>query len=415
MTMTEETTSVTPAAEDLPLIISVDDHIMEPQTLWQEQLPPSLRDRGPKVVRKKVKVEFVGGHFNLIDNVGDDGVDCDVWYFDDLVSPVGLLHAAAGYAPEDQENRPATYDDFRPGTWNQTDRLKDMDLNHVEISINYPNTFPRFAGQGFAEREDKELALECLRIYNDWMIDDWCAGEGKGRLIPLTLIPLWDPHLAAEEVRRCAAKGSATIAFSENPSKLGFPTFYSGDWDPMFKACEETNTTISMHIGSSSSLPTSSPDAPLALSMALSSQNAQASITDLVFSGTLSRFPDLKFAYAESQAGWIPYHLERMDSVAREARAAGIDLDDKPSNIVKGQIFTAIFEDTAGLKYRHDVGLEHILFEADYPHTDGTFPHTRKHIHEAMEIAGMNADECYAVLRGNAIKAYGLDRFGITE
>lgn len=415
MTMTDEHNSVTPAAEDLPLIISVDDHIMEPQTLWQEQLPPSLRDRGPKVVRKKVQVEFVGGHFNLIENVGDDGVECDVWYFDDLVSPVGLLHAAAGYAPEDQENRPATYDDFRPGTWNQTERLKDMDLNHVEISINYPNTFPRFAGQGFAEREDKELAFECLKIYNDWMIDDWCSGAGKGRLIPLTLIPLWDPELAAEEVRRCAAKGSATIAFSENPSKLGFPTFYSGEWDPMFKACEETNTTISMHIGSSSSLPTSSPDAPLALSMALSSQNAQASISDLVFSGTLSRFPDLKFAYAESQAGWIPYHLERMDSVAREARAAGVQLDDKPSNIVKGQIFTAIFEDTIGLKYRHDVGLEHILFEADYPHTDGTFPHTRKMIHEEMSIAGMNAEECYAVLRGNAIKAYGLDRFGITE
>lgn len=415
MTTTEANTSVTPAAEDLPLIISVDDHIMEPQTLWQEQLPPSMRDRGPKVVREKVKVEFVGGHFKLLQDVGDDGVDCDVWYFDDLVSPVGLLHAAAGYAPEDQENRPATYDDFRPGTWNQSDRLKDMDLNHVEVSINYPNTFPRFAGQGFAEREDKELALECLKIYNDWMIDDWCSGAGKGRLIPLTLIPLWDPELAAEEVRRCAAKGAATIAFSENPSKLGFPTFYSGEWDPMFKACEETNTTISMHIGSSSSLPTSSPDAPLALSMALSSQNAQASISDLVFSGTLSRFPDLKFAYAESQAGWIPYHLERMDSVAREARAAGVELDDKPSNIVKGQIFTAIFEDTIGLKYRHDVGLEHILFEADYPHTDGTFPHTRKMIHEAMAIAGMDADECYAVLRGNAINAYGLDRFGITE
>lgn len=415
MTMTEASTSVTPAEEDLPLIISVDDHIMEPQTLWQEQLAPSMRDRGPKVERKKVKVEFVGGHFKLLKDVGDDGIDCDVWYFDDLESPVGLLHAAAGYAPEDQENRPATYDDFRPGTWNQTDRLKDMDLNHVEISINYPNTFPRFAGQGFAERADKELALECLKIYNDWMIDDWCGGAGKGRLIPLTLIPLWDPQLAADEVRRCAAKGSATIAFSENPSKLGFPTFYSGEWDPMFKACEETNTTISMHIGSSSSLPTTSPDAPLALSMALSSQNAQASISDLVFSGTLTRFPDLKFAYAESQAGWIPYHLDRMDSVAGDARAAGVEVASKPSDMVKGSIFTAIFDDTSGLKYRNDVGMEHILFEVDYPHTDGTFPNSRKGIHEAMEIAQMDADECYALLRGNAIKAYGLDRFGITE
>src|SRR5690606_23165895 len=154
-------------------------------------------------------------------------------------------------------------EDFRPGTYDKTERLKDMDINHVEAAINYPNLFPRFAGQGFAERGDKELALACLRIYNDWMIDEWCAGEAYGRLIPLTVVPLWDPQLAAEEVRRCAAKGSHAIAFSENPSKLGFATMYSGEWDVLWQACEETETTVSMHIGSSSSMPTTSPDAPL--------------------------------------------------------------------------------------------------------------------------------------------------------
>lgn len=93
---------------------------------------------------------------------------------------------------------------------------------------------------------------------------------------------------------------------------------HSGKWDVLWDACLETNTTVSMHIGSSSSMPTTSPDAPLAVTMALSSQNAQASVTDLVFSGTLSRFPGLKFVYAESQAGWMPYHWERMDVVAKE-------------------------------------------------------------------------------------------------
>lgn len=418
MTMLEESTSVTPAVEDLPLIISVDDHILEPRTLWQEQLPASLRDRGPRVVREKVSVEFIGGKFSMNRN-DPNGRECDVWLFDDLATPTGLLHAAGGLPLEEQENVPAIYEDFRPGTYDRTARLLDMDLNHVEAAINYPNIFPRFAGQGFAEREDKEFAYQCLKIYNDWMIEDWCGGEARGRLIPLTLIPLWDPTLAAEEVRRCAAKGSYTIAFSENPSKLGFDSMHSGKWDVLWDACLETNTTVSMHIGSSSSMPTTSPDAPLAVTMALSSQNAQASVTDLVFSGTLSRFPGLKFVYAESQAGWMPYHWERMDVVAKEGVSAGVTLADLggvlPSEIVKGHIFTAIFDDQTGLKYRDDIGMEHILFETDYPHTDGTFPESRNVVHELCETANMNAEECHALLRGNAIKCYGLERFGINH
>ena len=142
-----------------------------------------------------------------------------------------------GFSREEQRNVAAIYEDFRPGTYDKKARLVDMDENHVEVAINYPNTFPRFAGQGFAERPDKDLALACIRIYNDWMIDEWCGGDAKGRLVPLTLVPLWDPVLAAAEVRRCAAKGSHAIAFSENPSKLGFASLYSGDWDPLWDAC----------------------------------------------------------------------------------------------------------------------------------------------------------------------------------
>ncbi|MCB1002865.1 MAG: amidohydrolase, partial [Acidimicrobiales bacterium] len=155
----------TPAEADLPLIISVDDHVMEPKDLWQRELPASLRDRGPRVVRERVKLEFTGGHYGFTRGA-PDGDWCDVWLFDDLVTPTGLLHAPAGMPREEQRNVPATYDDFRPGTYDQAARLADMDLNHVEAAINYPNIFPRFAGQGFLERADKDLALACLRIYN---------------------------------------------------------------------------------------------------------------------------------------------------------------------------------------------------------------------------------------------------------
>lgn len=405
--------SVTPAPEDLPKIISVDDHILEPRELWQEMLPAGLKERGPRVSREKLKLNFVGGHYGFERGV-EDGHWCDLWLYEDLVLPTGLLHAAAGFSPEEQQNIPAVYEDFRPGTYDRDARLEDMTLNHVEVAINYPNTFPRFAGQGFAEREDKDLALQCLQIYNDWMIEEWCGGAGKGRLIPMTLVPLWDPQLAAAEVKRCAEKGSYAIAFSENPSKLGFSSLYTGDWDELWAVCQETDTTVSMHIGSSSQMPSTSPDAPLATTMALSSINAQGSLCDWVFSGSLERFPKLKIAFAESQIGWMPYQLERMDVVWHDD-VGGIELAEPPSSYVKGRVWGCVFDDEHGLKSRDAVGLEHILFETDYPHTDGTFPESRKVAHRLCEGAGMDADECYQFLRGNAIRAYGMERFGITE
>jgi predicted TIM-barrel fold metal-dependent hydrolase len=403
---------VTPAEEDLPNMISVDDHVMEPKELWQEQLPASLRERGPRTVREKVKLSFKGGHYGFERNA-EDGQWCDVWLFDDLVTPTGLLHAPAGVPRDEQRNIPAVYEDFRDGTWDQTARLADMDLNHVDAAINYPNIFPRFAGQGFLERSDKDLALACLRIYNDWMIDDWCAGAGKGRLIPLTLVPLWDPALAAEEVRRCAAKGIYAIAFSENVAKLGQPSLYTGAWDVLWEACQETDTSVSMHIGSSSSMPTTSDDAPLATSMSMYAQNAQGSLCDWVFSGSLERFPELTIAYAESQVGWMPFQLERMDAVWRDGRGDVDNVKTLPSEQVKGRVYGCVFDDLHGLINRDAVGTDHILWETDYPHSDGTFPHSRKIAHELFTAAGMNAQECRMVLRSNAVKAYGRDRYGV--
>ena len=400
---------LTPAEHELPNMISVDDHVMEPKELWQEQLPPSLRERGPRTVRERVKLSFKGGHYGFERDVAD-GDWCDVWLFDDLVTPTGLLHAPAGVPREEQRNIPAVYEDFRDGTWDQTARLADMDLNHVDAAINYPNIFPRFAGQGFLERADKELALACLRIYNDWMIDDWCAGAGRGRLIPLTLVPLWDPLLAAEEVRRCAAKGSFAIAFSENVAKLGQPSLYSGAWDVLWEACRESDTSVSMHIGSSSSMPTTSDDAPLATSMSMYAQNAQGSLCDWVFSGSLERFPDLTIAFAESQVGWMPYVIERCDRVFQQSSGwskINPSVTELPSSYVPGRVYGCFFDDMVGIETRDLIGVTQLLFETDYPHQDSTWPHTPEVV--ARIAARVSPAELEMMMRTNAIELLSLD------
>ena len=114
---------------------------------------------------------------------------------------------------------PITYDEMRPGCYEPKARLEDMDINWVEASLSFP-TFPRFCGQTFLEAKDRELAEACVYAYNDWMVEEWC-GDSGGRLIPLTLIPLWDADLAAAEVRRNAARGVRAVCFSEIPPHLG--------------------------------------------------------------------------------------------------------------------------------------------------------------------------------------------------
>ena len=397
---------------EIPKIISVDDHVVEPPEMWSSRLPSKYQDVGPRIIRERG---------SIIPGTGDpwhpspDGEWADVWYYEDKMAPVNRLSAAIGMG--DLGFGAATFDEIRPGTWKQKERLEDMTANHVDVSICFPNILPRFCGQTFMEAQDKDLALLCVQAYNDWMIDEWCAGDGAGRLIPLTLVPLWDPQLAAAEVRRCAGKGSHAIAFSENPAPLGLPSIHSGAWDPVFAACEETESVVCMHIGSSSTMPKTSEDAPFIITSVLTFQNAMGSLIDFVFSGTLARFPGLVIAYSEGQVGWMPYVMERMDKLweQRVDNDFGTSLPDLPTSYLEGRVYGCIFDDESGLAARDRIGMDRITFEVDSPHADSTFPDTEKIATEICTKAGLTDAEVYQLMRGNAIKAFGLGRWGITS
>ena len=141
---------------------------------------PRPRPRASSATR--AVFHFEGGNFTFEKGV-EGGEPCDWWLYDDLVYPFPKLSAAVGFPELDVT--PTTFDEIRPGCWKQPERLADMDTNHTEASICFPNTLPRFCGQTFYERADHDLALLCVQAYNDWVIDEWCAGDGKGRLIPL--------------------------------------------------------------------------------------------------------------------------------------------------------------------------------------------------------------------------------------
>jgi predicted TIM-barrel fold metal-dependent hydrolase len=285
-----------------------------------------------------------------------------------------------------------------------------MDRNWTEASLCFPN-FPRFCGQTFLEAKDRDLALLCVQAYNDWMVEEWCAPSG-GRLIPLCLVPLWDATLAADEIRRNAARGVRAVAFSEIPPYLGLPSIHSGYWDPFFAACSETSTVVNLHIGSGTKMPSTSPDAPLGVQVTIGFGNCMNSLADFLFSGKLAQFPGLKLSYAEGQIGWIPYLLERADDVWHQHRAwigggPRTASSEPPSTYYYRQVYGCFFRDRHGLASLDACGEDNVMFEVDYPHSDSTWPDTKA---VALDImAGLPDATVTKLVRTNAIKLLGLD------
>jgi predicted TIM-barrel fold metal-dependent hydrolase len=400
----------------VPRLISVDDHVVEPPDLWWSRLPAKRREQGPHVRRERgVLRDPRKGPWDV---GADGGVWADVWYYDDMVHPLLRGLAQSGFL-DDETSRPITYDEVMPATYQREARLAVLDENHTDASMCFPN-IARFCGQIFLERKDKDVALLSLQAYNDWMIDDWCGSERPARLVPLTLVPLWDADLAAAEVRRCAAKGSHSITFPEGPPALGLPSVFSSYWDPLFTACEETDTVINMHVGSSSRQLSSAADAPVDMGICLLFVNSELAFTDWLYSGVLQDFPDLRIVLSEGQVGWMPFMMQRIDGVWRKTNHneghGGRRAKQLPSSVVPGHVFGCIYDDVRGLIDRDAVGIEQIMLETDYPHVDSTYPNSAKVTSEMAAAAGLDDDELRMIARDNAIRVYGLDRyFGITS
>ena len=408
------------AKRDLPKIISVDDHVVEPPHVWQTWLPQKWRERGPRVERG------TWGDFRLKPGAVyeqeqvEGGTPGDYWVYDGKIIYVQKrfvaipLDATPGgdiskFDRTVMDMVAMTYDEMRPGCYDPKERKKDLELAWVDGSLPFP-TFPRFCGQTFLEGDDKELGLACIQAYNDWMVEEWC-GDSDGVNIPLILLPMWDAELSKREALRNAKRGVHAACFSEIPTHLGLPSIHTGWWDPLFETCNDTGITLCMHIGSSSKMPIASPDAPAGVAGVLQFNNSMASLADWLYSGVLVRYPTLKLAYSEGQIGWIPYALERADTIWEQHDAwihAKERIPEPPSSYYWGRIFGCFTSDQHGLDNLDAVGINNVCFETDYPHTDTTWPDTYAFIEKFC--ANLTDEQAYKILRGNAIKMLELDR-----
>lgn len=381
------------------LLISVDDHVIEPPTLWTDRAAGAERDRVPHVVE-------------------EDGAS--IWEYEDVRIPIPGLFVQAGRPEAEIVPELMSYERMRPSYYDPAERAKDMDADGVLASLCFP-TIPRYCGQTFLEAKDRELALRCLRAYNDWMVDDW-AGGAPGRFIPLVIVPLWDPALAAAEVRRCADKGAKAVAFSENPAKLGLPSIHAKErhWDPFLAAVDETQLPLCIHFGSSSMVPNTSDDAPIYVSALLSPLNLVYATADWLFSGQLERYPNLKLCLSEGGIGWIPYVLERAAYVIEHMGWArrydpydyshrerdGLGPAATPLELFRDHIFGCFIDDPIGIRNLDAIGVDNVMIETDYPHGDGTFPHSQENARRLL--AGLDDESRYKIMQGNARRVFNL-------
>ena len=292
-----------------------------------------------------------------------------------------------------------TYDDAT-GVLPTQSRLDDMDLNWVEASLcsHVPASGQTFLGK-------RELSRP-VRARNDWIVGGWCAGSG-GRLLPLCLIPLWDPALAAAEVRRNAARGVRAVCFSELPGNLGLPSVHDADrhWDPFVAACDETGTVICMHSGSGAKLPSTSPDQPPAGSSTRTRELAEGCSPTARFK-RLVRYPNVTLTYWRARSvGSRTTRRLRWEHNRGWADARDL-VPEPPSTYYWGRIYGCFFDDAAGLAAIDAIGPDQVTFETDYPHADGTWPHSKAVAEKLLD--GLGDDLVHKIVRGNALRMLGI-------
>jgi predicted TIM-barrel fold metal-dependent hydrolase len=376
------------------IMVSIDDHFIEPPDMYENHVPKKWVDEAPKVIRN----EQTGN---------------DEWVFQgEAASTLFGLGATVGWPSDQWGFNAGSYTELRPGCFDIDERIRDMNVNGMLASLNFP-TMAGWNARTFAESHDKDLALIMIQAYNDWVIDEWCSAY-PGRFIPQGVVPMWDVELAAAEVHRIGKKGCRAITFVETPHIQGYESFLSGYWDPMIQALCDQNMVLCLHIGAGFDVIQKPKEAPVDHLMVLACQISAITAQDLLFGPTLRKFPSLKVALSEGGIGWIPFYLDRVDRhyTNQAWLHGGKDFGDKlPSDVFREHILACYITDPSGLRLRDRIGIDIIAWECDYPHTDTTWPQSPEHAwHEFME-AGCSDEDIHKITWQNACRFFDWDPF----
>jgi predicted TIM-barrel fold metal-dependent hydrolase len=361
-------------------VISVDDHVVEPPHVFVDHVAARFRDRAPRIVTT---------------DAGEE-----VWQFGDERIPQIGLSAFAGRRIDAASREPVRFSEMRAGCYDIDARVADMDLNGVWASVNFPSTIAGFCGRVLSSTPDRELGLALTRAWNDWLYEEWYSGYPT-RIVPNGITYLADPVAAAAEIRRNAARGFRAVTLPERPHRIGLPSIYSEWWEPVIEACEETETVITLHVGSTGMLDMPEDGPRTALDAAMFSGLSYWACVEWLFSAHVRSRPNLKIALSEGGIGWVAMLLDRLEKIRPRYAATW---PEPPADVLRRNFWFCTIDDFSAMGTRATIGVENIMVEVDYPHVDGTWPDTQAAIARLMR--DVSADEARAICCENAARLF---------
>jgi len=344
------------------VLVSVDDHISEPPTMYDNHLSGADLESAPKL------------------RTSENGTD--YWEYQGMKMPSVGLNAVVGRPLEEYGMEPHAFEQLRKGVYDVHARIDDMNANGIAASLNF-GTCVGFDGGKFHQAPDKDLALKHLHAYNDWHVDEWC-GAYPGRFIPCGLLPTWDMDATVAEVKRLSSKGVFAVSLNENPTKQGLPSIHNEYWEPLWKAIVDHDMVMCLHIGAGNPQVHASTETPIEAWIATMPISSVVGAADWLNLEVLHRYPQMKICLSECGLGWIPYFMERADFAhARHqfwtnSRMTFGEL--KPSDVFKRQFMVCFIDDEFGVNNLNYVNEDMVAFETDYPHSDTLWPEAPEHL-----------------------------------
>ena len=369
------------------LLISTDDHICEPPTLFDRQLSGELLASAPKFKSDKNGKNY--------------------WFYQGNIRPSVGLNAVVGRPFEEYGMEPTALEQLRKGCYDVHSRIDDMDVNGIAASMCFGNSIG-FDGQTFHKAADKKLALRHMQAYNDWHYDEWCMAY-PGRVIPIGILPTWDMQATVAEINRLSAKGFHTLSMNENPTVQGLPSIHNSYWEPFFRAVADMDMTLALHIGSGNPAPHPSMESPIEAWIAFMPMSVALGVADWLQLKALQDYPRLRIVISEGSIGWVPYLMERADfsNWRHKAWTHSRFQNIKPSELLKRHFVHCFLHDPFGLRNLEAIGEDNVTYEVDYPHSDALWPDAPEQLWEsAKHLTDAQIDK---ITHGNAIRVFKHD------
>jgi predicted TIM-barrel fold metal-dependent hydrolase len=368
------------------VILSSDSHVFEPPDLWTTRIDAAFRNRAPRIQRI-------------------DGADQIVIEADQILSGIGLIsNAGARFDAPETISGQGRFEDVPRGGYDPQQHLADMRLDGVAGEVLYPSQ-----GLFYFRVADTPLMSAIFRAYNDWLAD-FCATD-PSRLKGIAMINLDDVHEGIRELERAGRLGLAGAMITEYP--LEHRRYDQPEYEPFWAAAEALGMPLSLHTATrrqgkirgagEKTLRDASSRSTKAFYPALS-------MCDMIFSGVFERYPRLTLAIVEFELSWAPHILTSMDYTYRERTGEAIyRFKDgmRPSDFFHRNVVLSFQEDAIGIRLRDTIGVDNMMWGSDYPHSESTFPQSRKILAEIL--SGVPEDEQARIVGGNTARVYGFD------